>query len=273
MKGKIFTLVFLITNLLCYSQNETSLYIKQVALPKGHISEYKYDNNKLVILENSKKIKQIKIDEIQSDDLARIIESINIDSLQERYTRENIIFDGVNRTFIFEKDNKQKKVFLDNYYLEELDELLRFINNKIPEQKKLISYGNKYLKPDTLIEYRPDFCIKNKIYPDTNYSHKNILTYSKGYIDTNSVKNINICECRIYPTHKNGKYLKRVYWKAFKLDDNWDQIYFDKIGNNDKEKHLKILIPYEIVQEKKFSDIGNKPSMTIVRYYKTIIDN
>jgi len=259
----------------CFGQVDYSFSIEQVGLPNGHFSNYQYKSGELLVLENSKRIEKIKLTILQKAKLDSIIFNLNVDKLNSRYNRTNLVFDGTHWNFNFKIDNKEKEIFLDNYYLAQLDNFVRFLNSILPEKAQIISFGkDMYLIPDTVICYLPDLYIDTVILPDTNYNFYSIMCFKKGYFHTEILDSISLCDCRIYPTNKDSKFIKRAYWRAYRqVGGNWKREYFDNDNKVIKIDFIKDILPYEIVKEKTNIDIGNKPSVTIRRYYKTEIND
>ena len=165
-----------------------------------------------------------------------------------------------------------KVIKLENYYIENLDRFLVAVNDLLKKKKQFISLGeNMSYRPDTLIYYLPDFYVNNFNIPN-QYELYRIMCFKKGYFITKILDSINLCDCRIYPTHKNGQFKKRNYWRAYRLQDNsWRREYFDNEKQIFKTEYIKDLIPYQIVQEKVYNEIGTKPSVKIYRYFRTEI--
>lgn len=260
----------LILNQICLGQKLTSFEIEQVGLPGGHFSKYQFDGKKLIVTENSKKKVRINLDQREINQLDSVLKSVRIDTLEDSYSRP--VMDGINHTFSFEYDGKEKVVKLWNYYLENLDRFLIAVNNLLKEKHQLISLGQDMLsRSDTVIYYLPDFYVDTFDMP-AQYNFYRIMCFRKGYFITEILDSINLCDCRIYPTDKNGEYKKRHYWRAFRLEDNsWRREYFDNQNHVFRIEYIKDILPYEIVEEKVHTDIGAKPSVEIYRYFKTKI--
>ncbi len=263
-------ILFLLTNF-SFGQSENILTIEQVSLPNGHFIKYIFDGEKITIRENGKQRQQIKLDQKELKQLDSVMNSIGLDTLQEIYSRP--VFDGVNWTFAFNLNGTEKKITLDNYYLENLDILLRKINSFIKENDRIISFGeDMHLKSDTLIYYLPDFYIDSVSVPDAYDSYR-IMCFKKGYLVTEILDSIILCDCRIYPVDNNTNNKKRLFWRAFRLqDDKWKRNFYDSDNNIIKTEYIEDIIPYRIIDEKVYTDIGNKPSVEIYRYYETRIE-
>jgi len=261
------------------SQNENlfceEFNISQTILPGGDDYEYKYKNNTLLIIENNKSIYKQEFNKNQISSIDSIIKNINVLSIDSVYSR--FVLDGTYWTFMFKSHGIKKEILLSNYYHAKLDTLLRYINRQIPTNKQYVSFGFGYFndinsKSDTAIYYLPDFYIDTVMLPDTNYNFYRIMCFKKGYFATNILDSISLCDCRIYPTNKDDKkYITRHYWRAWRLDnDNWKREYFDNDNKIFKTDYIKDIIPYKIVKERTFLETGNKPSVTINRYFKTL---
>ena len=98
------------------------------------------------------------------------------------------------------------------------------------------------------------------------------MCFKKGYLVTKNIDEIELCECRIYPTNKKGLFKKRPYWRAFKqADGNWQREFYNDKGETIKTENLLSIVPQKIVKEEIFEDEGNKPSIIINRFTKTEI--
>lgn len=280
MKSQI-TLILIIGIIsICKSQRQSQigqnyfLSIEEVNLPSGDELKYEYQNKKIIIFKNGKRTCNVKLNDDEVKMLNLEIEKAKLFELKSNYSRP--IIDGTNWTIKFKVENRSKEIRLDNYYLESLDILLRHINNLIPKKKVKISFGEDMCtKPDTLISYLPDFYFQEVELPNENYSTYNIRCFKKGYFVTRDIDEIELCECRIYPTNKKGVFNKRPYWRAFKKKDgNWQREFYNNEGEIIKTENILNVIPMEIVKEEILEDKGNKPSLKIYRFTKTeIVEN
>ena len=255
-----------------FGQKNYSFSISEVGLPEGDRAYYKCNNKVLIVYKNSEKIAKIIFSNDQRVKLDSIISNLSIENFQDQYHRSIFILDGVNWTFTFKKNKLKKEIFLDNYYFEPLDELVRNINFFLPEKSQILSFGeDMHLRSDTVIYYLPDFYVDNVLLPDTNYSFSAIMCFRKGYFVTEILDSISLCDCRIYPKDKNNSsYTKKPLWRAWRQENNsWKRDYYDKNDNIFKTDYVKDILPYQIVKEKIYNDIGAKPSVIIHRYYKT----
>jgi hypothetical protein len=259
-------LLFLIDN--CYGQKNLNFRIQQIGLPGGYESEYLYNGRQLTIKRNNKKIQNLKLSESESKALDSLLKTIQVQHLQDKYSRA--VIDGVVWIFTFKTDSFTKEIFLNNYYQDTLDVLVRHLNFLIPQKNQYISFGkDMHLEPDTLIEYLPDLYLQNVELPDTTYESYTIMCFGKGYSYTTDLNSIELCDCRIYPKD-NSKSIKRAYWRAFRQSNNqWKREYYANDNSLIKTDVIYDILPYEIVEEKVFNDKGNKPSVTITRYYRT----
>lgn len=260
----------LILTQICLGQKLTAFEIEQVVLPGGHFSKYQFNGKTLIVTSNGKRKEKINLDQRELNHLDSVFYSVQLDTLKDSYSRP--VFDGINHTFSFEYDGNKKVVELWNYYLESLDRFLIPVNNLLKEKHQYISLGENMLsRSDTVIYYLPDFYVDTFDIPE-QYDFYRIMCFRKGYFITDILDSISLCDCRVYPTNKNGEYKKRHYWRAFRLKDNsWRREYFDNQNQVFKTEYINDVLPYEIVKEKIHTDIGTKPSVEIYRYFKTEI--
>jgi hypothetical protein len=86
--------------------------------------------------ENGKYRVKLKSSQILSvDSIVRTINPMNLDTLYSSAT-----IDGVNWTLQFKLRGETKKIFLNNYYLAQLDPLLNYINELLPRDKRVITF-------------------------------------------------------------------------------------------------------------------------------------
>lgn len=86
--------------------------------------------------ENEKYSVKLKSSQILSvDSIVRTINPMNLDTLYSSAT-----IDGVNWTLQFKLRGETKKIFLNNYYLAQLDPLLKYINELLPRDKRVITF-------------------------------------------------------------------------------------------------------------------------------------
>jgi len=254
----------------------------QVGLPNVDFHNYKYNDGELFVFENSKRINKLNLTAEQNIKLDSAIINLHVDRLSDNYTR-TVINDSVNRTVIINNDGvnwtfkfiiggKVKEIFLDNYYLEPLDNFVRFLNSLLPEQAQIISFGrDMYLRPDTVIYYLPEFLNTNVTLQDSNIRITDIQCYKKGHLVTEIIDSTILCDCRI---SSKDVFYRRKYWIMYRLDStSWKREFYDTNEKVIKVEYVKEILPYQIVKEDTKLDIGNKPSLMIYRFYKTqIID-
>jgi hypothetical protein len=274
--------MFLAITTFCYSQNENSFSIEEVGLLGGGHSKYIYENNILSVFKNSKKIKTIKLSNDQKIKLDSIISKIGIENLYKSYEvrsltiiiddvkvkPESVIMssDGINWYFNFKYGGKEKNVFLNNYYIEKLDILVRYLNSLLNKKSRIISFGNMYLEPDTVIYYLPEFMFEgvdaDYMEPNTCCWIKKISLYRNGHFVT-----------QFSDSTKQYYYRKahsRSYWMIYRLKDmQWKNEYYDKSEKPIKVVYLKDMIPFEIKNEVITKTDGIKPSVVICKYFKT----
>lgn len=260
---------FLLTNL-CLGQTDITFSIKQVSFPSGHYSNYEFDGKILIATENGQKIEKRELNQAEIKQIDSVIKEIRLDTLKENYSRP--VYDGVHTTFSFYINGTKKEIRLNNYYLVNLDILVRLVNDYLKEKNRIISFGEDMLsRPDTVVYYLPDFYVDTFKIPE-NYNFYRIMCFRKGYFITEILDSIELCDCRIYPTNKNSSFKKRHYWRAFRVDNNsWNREYFDNENKVFKTEYVEDILPYEIVKETVRIDFGDKPSVEIYRYYKTMI--
>lgn len=264
----ISTLIFLAQ--FSFGQSNFTFTIEQLSLPGGHIANYEFDGEKLFISENERLKEKLRLKQDEIYHLDSLARNIGLDTLKASYSRP--VIDGIRTTFEFKRGTKTKKITLTEYYLENLDRLLREVNILLKEKHQIISLGDDMIsEPDTIVYYLPDFYVDTVVIPD-NYDFYRIMCFRKGYFETQIIDSIHLCDCRIYPTDNNGENEKRHYWRAYRLEnDSWKREYFDNQNNVFKTEFVHDIVPYEIVKEKVHSDIGAKPSVEIYRYYETEI--
>lgn len=270
MRKLLFLFLFIVHQSISYSQSgdgHIQFAIEQSSGGSGGI--YIFDSGEIKIYTYGQEEAYTVIlnkDHIRKIDSA--YQKIGIENLENTYKRE--VVEGVYRIFKFLDGSQEKKIVLSNYFVKELDSFLRFINTLIPEDKIQISFGNIYLQSDTLIRYLPDLYSDTVILPDSNYNFYRIMCFKNGYGLTDDPDSIVLCDCRIYPTRDNGKFIKRNYWRAYRTpDENWLREYYDNKGKIVKKDSIVETKPYEISSEKIYYDRGNKPSVIIEKYYKT----
>ncbi|OYU96566.1 MAG: hypothetical protein CFE21_09280 [Bacteroidetes bacterium B1(2017)] len=268
MKKAFTTLLLLFLINYSYGQTILSFRIEQFGLLSFYKSEYLYNGKQLTIKKDNKKIKTLKITEPKKHAIDSVMKIIQVQYLQDKYARP--LIDGVAWIFTFQTDSFTKKVILNNYYLDTLDILVRLLNSFIPTNKQYISFGrDKYLQPDTLVKYLPDLYLQKVELPDSTYESYSITCLGKEYTYTTDLNLIEICDCIIYPKG-TSKSIKRDYWRAFRQSNNqWKREYYANDNSIIKTDVIYDILPYEIVEEKVYQDIGNKPSVVITKYYKT----
>jgi len=127
-----------------------SFSIIQTVLPGANPEfEYAYENDKLTIfkiqgvekkgeyIKKKKRIYSTHFNEGEIESLDSILTLININKLDSNYS--NASLDGIYWSFIFQQGDKRRIIVLDNYYLEELDLLLAYLNKQLPQKMRLIS--------------------------------------------------------------------------------------------------------------------------------------
>lgn len=278
-----FLLIFLSITTFCFSQNDFSFSIIEVGLLGGSHDKYIFENNKLSVFKNLKKIDTVNLSEGQKIKIDSIFLEMGIENFKDSYerTNETIIIDGVKKSqeirisdgvqwfFNFKYGGKEKNIFLDNYYIDKLGVFVRYLNSLIKKKSQLITFGNMYLEPDTVIYYFPEFMNENAVLPDTNYWIKDISCYGKGDFVTQIFDLTFQCSCRI--ALKNS-YVASKYWMIYRLKNkNWKKEYYDKSQKVIKVEYLKEIIPRETKNEVINIYEGIKPSVVIHRYYKTEI--
>ena len=270
MKDIINILTFFLLTNLCFGKTDITFLIKQVDLPNGHLSSYEFDGRILIASENGKRIEKRELTQTEIIQIDFVIKKIRLDTLKENYSRP--VLDGVHRTFAFHINGTKKEIELDNYYLVNLDIFICKVNSYLKEKNRIISFGeDMWSRPDTLVLYLPDFYVDTFNVPE-NYKFYRIMCFKKGYFFTEILDSIELCDCRIYPIDKNSSFKTRHYWRAYRLYNNsWKREYFDNENQILKTEYVEDIRPYDIVKEIVQTEIGNKPSVEIYRYYKTMV--
>ncbi|MBX7205997.1 MAG: hypothetical protein K1X81_11290 [Bacteroidia bacterium] len=269
MKSISIVLTFFLLPSLCIAQTNFTFSVEQVGLPNGHFSNYKFDGFSLVVLEGNKRKESRKLNQTEISQIDSVIKLIRLDTLVERYYRQ--VFDGVHRTFEFDINGVKKKITLNNYYLKNLDIFIRKVNSYLDERNRLISFEEKlFNSPDTALYYLPDFYIDTFDIPE-HYNFYRVMCFREGYLETEILDSIQLCDCRIYPIDINSVYRKRHYWRAFRLENySWRRDYFNNENQVFRTEYVVDIIPFNIVKEVVYTRLGVKPSVVIYRYYKTI---
>ena len=252
---------------------EKGFSIKQVILPGGDFSEYLYENGILTIKNNGNKIFRTKLDSkiyIKLDSLIQILDLEKIDSI---YQGGGI--DGVNWTFTFKGySSKEKQIYFNNYFQNDFHKVLLFINSQIPEKKRYISfeYGfftNIHSKSDTLEIVLPDFYLEKVDLPEYYTSYR-IMCFKKHYCVSENIDSIQVCDCRIYPKKTNNNKKTRNLWRYTKLENGkWKKEFYDDEGKIIKMYYVQDILPYDFVKIKTFVNKGDRPSVKIIKYYRT----
>jgi hypothetical protein len=237
-----------------------------------HRTRFEFVNDSLTT-KKEKYYEQVLL-ESQINRINSLTKQLIIDEYDSIYSRG--VIDGIVWVFKFNLYDFPKKVVLDNYYITELDSLVKYVSSLLPKEYQTISLSYGFYEEqepisDTVIYYLPDFYLKKYEIPN-GYKSYRIMCFKKGYFPTKILDSINVCDCRVYPTDRNGAYKKRHYWRAYRIDDStWNRKYYDNYNNVIKADTIHDIIPYVIVEEKTYIDKGNIPSVTIYRYYKTEI--
>jgi hypothetical protein len=159
LKYFVIHIAFILTLILnweiLYSQNEikidNEIKITQTLLPGGN-PKFQYEvNNRLLIVEKinvkwddnqyvekSKRIFRRKLTNDQINEIDSIIKNADLDNLDSTYY--SAVMDGVIWIYDFKWGETSKKIELGNYYLDNLDQILTYINNLLPENKRFISF-------------------------------------------------------------------------------------------------------------------------------------
>jgi hypothetical protein len=139
--------------------NKLYIYFRQRILPGPNPDVvYQLSDNKLNIyhvdiwkkfkIGNKKPIysKRLKSAEIDS-----IVYHLNISSIQElNNTYSGQWIDGINWTVTIKLDKFEKEIFLNNYYLPEIDEVLLELNSRLPDEYRQISFDYFNIKKEFL---------------------------------------------------------------------------------------------------------------------------
>ena len=147
------TTLFLIVNI-GIGQNSTysltNFSITQTLLPGGQQFEYEYKNGVLTVYEIFQTGNSITFNHRKKAEYSKNVTKYRIATLDSIINKTNIfqfdsiysepMIDGVSWTFLFQVNGLEKNIYLDNYYLAELDPLLTFINSILPVKKRLITF-------------------------------------------------------------------------------------------------------------------------------------
>lgn len=281
MKKFSILLVFLISVTSSFCQGKFSLSIKSIGLPNINISEYVYKNYNLSVWSNSELIEKLRLSEKQCITVDSIITSIGIENLNNTYERKNIklVIDGVTNNqmiciddgrhlyFKFGSGKKGKTIFLDNYYHDKLDVLLRYLNSTLKTESQIISFGKTFQLPDTVIYYYPEFMNMHIELPDTNFRITDITSYRRGHFATEILDSTIQCRCRI---SRKDEFHARKYWMLYRIDErNWRREFYADNETVSLVEYLREIFPMEIIHEVVEIHEGVKPSVIISRYYKT----
>ena len=147
MKKKIFSIIFtLIIIQFSFGQSSDDFHLsfEMKSLPDGGIDKYilkndcisvyreiffKDDTLKLIYESNFKNKNLYSIDSL--------FNKLKINELESRY--ENIVIDGTHLEFYYKYKTLEKVIYLDNYELNKITELLKFINSFLPKEYQTIS--------------------------------------------------------------------------------------------------------------------------------------
>ena len=274
-------LIFLISVSTSFCQGKFSFRIKSIGLPNINISEYVYNNFYLSVWGNSELIEKLRLSEKQCITVDSIIARIGIENLNNTYERNNIklVIDGVTNNqmigiddgrhlyFKFSYGKKGKTIFLDNYYHDKLDVLLRYINSTLKTESQIITFGKTFQLPDTVIYYYPEFMNEHIALPDTNFRITDITFYKRGHFATAILDSIVECRCRI---SRKDEFRARKYWMLYRIDErNWRKDIYADNETVSQVEYLREIFPMEIMHEVVEIHEGAKPSVIIRRYYKT----
>lgn len=268
-------ILFLLT--LCSSLSaqtcfDKGLQIEQVVLPGVDISKYYLFNGVLTITNNEMIVLNKNINSSILEEINLIIKAMDIEKMESKYVGGGI--DGVNWTFIFtSQSNKIKKIYFQNYFNNDLHQIINLINSEIPIEKQHISfeYGfftNVNSESDTLELILPDFYIEKINLPKDYSSHK-IMCFKRGYGISTDIDSIIVCDCRIYP-HKKSNNKIRNYWRYNKLGNgHWRKDIYGDDGEIIANYFVQETRPYKFVKTKFYIVKSDRPSVTIYKYYKT----
>ena len=274
-------LVFLISVTSSFCQSKFSLRIKSIGLPNINISEYVYRNFYLSVWSNSELIEKVRLSEKQCIIVDSIITRIGIENLNNAYGRNNIklvidrvtnnqmtgIDDGRHLYFKFSYGKKRKTIFLDNYYHDKLDILLRYLNSILKTESQIITFGKTFQRPDTVIYDYPEFMNEHIELPDTNFRITDITCYRRGHFATEILDSTIECRCRI---SRKDEFRPRQYWMLYRIDEcNWRKEFYADNETVFQVEYLREIFPKEIMHKVVEIHEGTKPSVIIRRYYKT----
>lgn len=112
----------------------------QYSLEKGIFSideVHEYDNSGEYVEYELINIFRTKISSAKQDSLIDLIKNLKILELDSIYSEE--IIDGMYWHFNFNLNEKEKKIRLDNAFVDELSQFLQFINLSIPIKQRFIN--------------------------------------------------------------------------------------------------------------------------------------
>jgi len=119
-----------------YQLSDNKLNIYHIDIWK----KFKIGNKKLIY---NKRLESAEIDSI--------VKHINISRIQElNNTYSGQWIDGINWTVTIKLDRFEKEIFLNNYYLPEIDEVLLELNRRLPDKYRQISFDYFNIKKEFL---------------------------------------------------------------------------------------------------------------------------
>ena len=102
------------------------------------MSVYHVDIYKKFRIRNKKLIYSKKLKSADTDSIVNHINLSSIQGLNNTYSGNWI--DGINWTVTIILDKFEKEIFLENYYLPEIDEVLLELNRRLPDKYRQINF-------------------------------------------------------------------------------------------------------------------------------------
>jgi len=113
-------------------------------LSDNKLSIYHADIYKKVRIRNKKLIYSKRLKSAEIDSIVNHINLYSIQGLNNTYSGN--WFDGINWTVTIKLDKFEKEIFLDNYYLPEIDKVLLELNKRLPDKYRQITFDYLNIK-------------------------------------------------------------------------------------------------------------------------------
>lgn len=125
------------------SNDDFQLSFKKKSLPEGN-DKYILKNDRILVYQeiffkddSLKLIFESNLSKKNIYSIDSLIKKLKINELKYRY--ENEVIDGTHLEFYYKYKTLEKVIYLDNYELNEITELLKFINSFLPKEYQTIS--------------------------------------------------------------------------------------------------------------------------------------